>query len=565
MPLAYSSQTSFVAGELDPGLIARVDLDSYYKGAATLTNLDVIPQGGIKRRPGLEYVATTPSSNVVKKVPFEFNDEQKYLIVFSAARMDVYADDVLVDTVTTGHITNLTEAMLASLDWTQSADTMYITHADLQTAKITRTGASTFTFTAVTFNNIPTFDFGSGAEAVISATRGWPVSCTFHQTRLVLAGLSSRPQTILMSKVGSYEDLNTTAATADYAIDITINSNQACAIRRCYSGRHLQIFTTGGEFYIPSGLDSAPITPDSVSVIPQTSHGSGYLKPVSVDGATLFFDGKDLREFLFKDVELSYIATSLSILATHMLSGCIAMALRKTISASSANYVYMVNSDGTVGVLNSLRNEGITAWSRWTTDGTFEDVCVVGDDVYFTVKRNINGGDVRYIEKANSSLKTDAAKSQTVGTATTAWSGLSHLEGETVKAIGNNFIMEDAVIASGATTSSEEVLTAEFGLDFAFELVTMPFNLPDQGGTIVGKRKRKVSIKLNLSDTRNILVDGWRPPYTPIGEVFSGEPSYMNGWYKVNLGGIDEDAQVTITQDQPLDFEMYGYVLEVKV
>ena len=39
MAKAIASQASFIAGELDPRLAARIDTESYTKGAETLTNV----------------------------------------------------------------------------------------------------------------------------------------------------------------------------------------------------------------------------------------------------------------------------------------------------------------------------------------------------------------------------------------------------------------------------------------------------------------------------------------------------------------------------------------------
>ena len=45
-------QNSFTSGELDPKLIARDDVKAYDAGLTTALNVVVLPQGGIKRRPG---------------------------------------------------------------------------------------------------------------------------------------------------------------------------------------------------------------------------------------------------------------------------------------------------------------------------------------------------------------------------------------------------------------------------------------------------------------------------------------------------------------------------------
>mgnify|MGYP003665197977 FL=1 len=47
-----------MSGELSPLLKGRIDLTQYYQGVQTAKNLVIVPQGGMKRRPGTEYVQT---------------------------------------------------------------------------------------------------------------------------------------------------------------------------------------------------------------------------------------------------------------------------------------------------------------------------------------------------------------------------------------------------------------------------------------------------------------------------------------------------------------------------
>ena len=51
-------QSSFVSGELSPLLKGRIDLAQYYQGVQTAKNVVIVPQGGMKRRPGAESVQT---------------------------------------------------------------------------------------------------------------------------------------------------------------------------------------------------------------------------------------------------------------------------------------------------------------------------------------------------------------------------------------------------------------------------------------------------------------------------------------------------------------------------
>ena len=55
-------QESFTSGEISPLLHARVDLARYMTGLAELKNFIVLPQGGVTRRPGLEKVSASWTS-----------------------------------------------------------------------------------------------------------------------------------------------------------------------------------------------------------------------------------------------------------------------------------------------------------------------------------------------------------------------------------------------------------------------------------------------------------------------------------------------------------------------
>ena len=81
MPRTLNFQTNFVAGVLDPRLASRTDLQQYYQGVEEGTNVLNLPQGGMKRRPGMAYQATLAGSSRI--LMFAFNVEQTYLMAFS--------------------------------------------------------------------------------------------------------------------------------------------------------------------------------------------------------------------------------------------------------------------------------------------------------------------------------------------------------------------------------------------------------------------------------------------------------------------------------------------------
>ena len=58
-------QNNFVSGELSPLLRGRTDINQYYQGLQTAKNVVLVPQGGVKRRPGTEHIGVAPEKIVI--------------------------------------------------------------------------------------------------------------------------------------------------------------------------------------------------------------------------------------------------------------------------------------------------------------------------------------------------------------------------------------------------------------------------------------------------------------------------------------------------------------------
>lgn len=426
------------------------------------------------------------------------------------------------------------------------------------------------------------WELEEGYEPVMSDTRGWAGVITFFKGRLWLGNVGQRPQTILGSKIGFFFDLDIGTTLADEGIDITIDDDRVNRIVNFFPGRGLQIFTTGGEFVILSNIQE-PITPNNIAdqLEKQTLHGSGSSSvntveqtpiPVSVDGTTVFVEvgGAVVRQFVFNETEQSFNANNISILSSEIIRNPKAMAIRKAVEDLPNDYLYIVNNDGTCAVLNSLREQDLLAWSLFTTEGTFEDVAVSGRQAYFLVNREINGSTVTFLERLNADHFMDASVLQTSGTATDAWSGLTHLDTETVRVRGDDYILEDEVVAAGAITSSELVSKLEAGLNYSARVTTLPLDTIIDGQPFLGQFKAPRWMNTRLLNSRNVIVEyGTRRyfiPFRTFGEDVLDDPIVPSDeWKKVYLGGFDREVQVTLTQDDPLEFNIIVVVFGVKI
>ena len=165
MSRVIAIQNSFTSGELDPKLIARDDVKAYDAGLTTALNVVVLPQGGVKRRPGLEYITELGGSpeNGIRLVSFEFSTSDAYLLAFTNNRMYVIKNGVLQTNIAgSGNnylTTTITSAMLSEMCWVQSADTLIVTQEDMVPKKITRTSDTAWTINNVTFTFNPQHAF----------------------------------------------------------------------------------------------------------------------------------------------------------------------------------------------------------------------------------------------------------------------------------------------------------------------------------------------------------------------------------------------------------------------
>jgi hypothetical protein len=404
-----------------------------------------------------------------------------------------------------------------------------------------------------------------------SGTYGYPRSCVFHEGRLYFGGSKTLPTGVWASRVNDFFDFNPGEGLDDDGIFFTIDTDQMNAINGIVSGRDLQLFTKGGEFYLPQS-DLNPITPSNVVVRPSTRRGSkDGIRPVIAESGTLFIQrsGKSLREFNFSDVELSYISNNISLLSSHLLKAPSDMALRRATSTDEGDLLLIVNgTDGNLTTYSILKGQQVVAPSSQTTDGDFINVGVDVDTTYFVIKRSINGSTVYNVEKWNDDFTLDSAVqySTVAGNlpGSTSISGLTHLEAKSVKVINNGRTLADETVSSGAITSDETPATyIEVGLDYTPTITTMPVETQLPSGTIIGMKKRILEATLILYLTENITLNGSDvsvetfPVTLGSNNIFTGKKRIMP------LMGYDNQGQITISQSAPLFFTLLG--LEYKV
>tara|TARA_Y100000768_G_scaffold44019_1_gene28786 strand:- start:3387 stop:5831 length:2445 start_codon:yes stop_codon:yes gene_type:complete len=253
-------------------------------------------------------------------------------------------------------------------------------------------------------------------EEVYNTHNGFPTAVRFHQQRLFFAG-------------GSISDFICGSQTADFfhfglgdgddtdAIQINIASDQVNRIQHLISGKHLEIFTTTGEFYLKPQVGK-PITPTDLQVLKQSDLGS-QLKcmPRLFDGAAIFVqpNGKTVREYFYNTANEEYTPTALSILSPQAVNSPTDSAIIKSSGIRTEMFMLFVNDNGTIGVFSANRQEKLSGWVIWETDGDYISVGATTKFMYAVVKRTVNGATKYYLEQFSNSqyeIPTDASVSK---------------------------------------------------------------------------------------------------------------------------------------------------------
>ncbi|MCA8929836.1 MAG: hypothetical protein KDC18_17385 [Alphaproteobacteria bacterium] len=625
-------KTNFTAGEISPLLFGRGDLRAYDNGAAALRNVFIHPTGGVQRRPGLRYVATARGPG--RLVSFEFNTEQTYLLAFSDGMLDVYDDGVLTASVATPW----SAAHLPQMAWTQSADTLLVTHPEVEPRRITRTGpgswsidtwpfaaggdlrfhpyyrfaaaavtltpsdvtgvvtlaasaavfdaahagqtwrvagkqvridavASATEATATVLEDLPAADpTPDFEEPAFSSLRGWPVTVAFHQDRLVIGGSRDLPNRLWLSKAGDLFNFDLGEGLDDEGIEFPILSDQVNAIRGVFSGRHLQVFTSGAEWMVTGD----PLTPTSVQVRRQTRIGSvvsRHIPPKNVDGATLFIGrtGRELREFLFADIEQVYQAADLALLARHFFRQPVAQDFDP-----ERRLLHVVLADGSLATLTVYRAEQVTAWSRQETEGAFRDIAVVGEQTYVAVEREHG----LFLETFDEALGVDSGEVRRFYAPATQVDYLDRLEGQTVTIVADGTARSDAVVAGGTVPVGAGSTEIAIGLPFRHVIEALPVAANFPRGPAQGAAYRLVEVTFRLHETGALVVDlgdGAKPtPFRQVGgnmtfgaptPNFSGDKRLRAlGWRRA---GIDRPWR--IEQAAPVPCTVLSVSTELKV
>jgi hypothetical protein len=412
------------------------------------------------------------------------------------------------------------------------------------------------------------WELETGYVDVWSSGKGWPRTVSFHEGRLYFGGSKSRPSTIWGSKIGLFFDFVPTESLDDDAVEATLDTNDLNVITDIISSRDFQVFTTGGEFYIPqTGTD--PVTPLTFTFKNVSRNG---IKPgtrvQSVESGSIYIQrqGKSLNEFIFSDTQLTYITQRISLLSGHLLKGPQRVALRKASSTEEADLLLMTNTDdGSMGVFSIMRSQQVTSPSEFTTDGLFIDVGVDINAIYVVTQRVFNGTTRFFIELFGYEYFTDCAF---VGGAAASASSLPHVA-KALNVITDGSPQGNETVSGGGSVTFDRASTTsyEVGLPITVYVKTMPAEVKLQTGSRVSFKKRIVEISAIVNKTQNMIINNQPVAFRLFDNPLLDDPvPEFTGIKRVNgVLGYSREQFIEISQDLPVKMNLLGLDYRVAV
>jgi len=441
-------------------------------------------------------------------------------------------------------------------------------------------------------------------EGAWSDAASWPSSVAFHDGRLWWAGLDK----VYGSVSDDYYNYDPATEGDSGPIVRSVATGPVEGIGWMLPLQRLVVGTASAEVSIRSSSFDEPLTPTAFTARNASTVGSSPVQAIAVDSTGIFVQRNKTKIFeIIYDVEINdYSSREVTRLNQDV---CKPGVVQVAVQRQPDTRVFFVKEDGTLAMLVYDRADAVSGLCRLDTDGEFESIAILptgeDDDVYFVVKRTINGATKRYIEKFASTAELEGGYESYLVDSAVLWedtngsstvTGLSHLIGEDVVVYYPRFegAQVDAFDDTGFQLRDEDTVdprasytvnsSGEITLDFSATrlVVGLPYRARfrsvklaygSQAGTALTQKKRVDHLALIGVNT---APDGLRigrdfDNMTKLSSVFKGkvlEPfAIVEEWdYDATAfgGKFDTDSRVCIEVNSPYPATISGMVIHMQ-
>ena len=321
-------------------------------------------------------------------------------------------------------------------------------------------------------------------EPYWSDYRGWPKTVEIHQQRLIFGGSDTFTQTLWFGKSDPDDYENFAEGTLDTS-SFTVALEGQNPITWLLGEDYLFIGTSGScGLYGNAGEAHTPTSP---SYREQTRNGAKNIQATIAGNAILYIErgSRKIRELGFSLQNDTYVSTDLTLISENITEGGI---VDSAFQARPEPVLWCV-LDGDIATLTYQREQAVVAWSLQITDGDFESVTTIpsaDEDEVWVIANRDNG---RFIEQFqprdwgsddDDAWFCDSGISYS-GTATTSFTGATHLADESVVVYADGIIQPNVTVTSGGAfilgVAASNVI---IGHSYTSKLETMPIVVDPQ-------------------------------------------------------------------------------------
>ena len=428
------AQVSFTQGVLSNNIDGRFDIPQYYAGANLMQNFIPLTQGPARFREGFEFIWGTKGNAVARLAPFQFNDEQSYILEFVSGCIRFYTSGgILVEAADT--ITGITNAnpgvvTTSAAHGYSNGDSVIIndvegmTEVNGQEYIVANVAATTYELSGVDTTSFGAYTSGGISEKVVEVASPYgvdaifeiqfaqnadtmyivhnnvaprkltrtgatsftltahsplgitfgggdnPGAVTFYEQRLVYAGTTNDPQKLSFSVAGDVDDF-TVGTLDDDGFRFTIASREVNLIVFLIGMQKQLVAGTFGDLFVATGPNNEALTPTNVSIRPSDGIGAENQVPILLNNQVIFSQrGKRILRSYAFDPEADGFRSD----DLNLLSEDITMGGIKQIAFSRARpeVVYCVKDDGEMVAMTYESRQGVRGWHRYASRGSDE-------------------------------------------------------------------------------------------------------------------------------------------------------------------------------------------------
>lgn len=412
------------------------------------------------------------------------------------------------------------------------------------------------------------------AEGSFSPAAGYPACVFFYQDRLGFAGTESEAQSVWFSRTGAYTDFGharNTLLDTD-AISVNLSGKKLNAIRAVAVANRLLVFTAGSEWTLRA---TGALTPYNIQIEQHSERGAGECCPVMVGNKAVYVQarGTVLRNFYYDYTSSSYTSEDLTLCAKHLFFNRRVKEI--CYQQEPDNLLWCVLDNGQLLCVTYLPEQNICAWTHHQTDGEFISVCTLPkqgyDELWLVVHRNgkywIERQAPRMLTTApQEQIFLDACVSKRSDMPFSEVTGLAHLEGKEVVALGDGSPVRGLKVSGGKITLPRPMSVVHVGLAYETLLVTLPICYDLADGTAADRKKRLVSVSLKMLNSRGGFVGTDEQHLDEIvqraGEPFNTPIALKTQEYTLTLyGGHEGMPSLIVKQKDPLPITLLSCVL----